>query len=164
MSSPRLLTVSPFGSLILLRPRVCFRNERLLPSSASRNVNISPDFSTLRILPVVTGVSPLRHHSPSVPSPSLCSLCLCGKFHVFSSLPPLEISLRSFCKPCPLSSIACGLFSQNVGVGWASRMLLRDTGVACPVSILTHSLPAPHAVLYPPLESTLPKVYQNKRL
>jgi hypothetical protein len=119
--------VSPFGSLILAQPRVCFRNDGLLPSSAPRNVNISPVLSTLRILPVATGVSPLRH-SPSMPSPSLCSLRLCGKFHVFSSLPPLEISCVSFCKPRPLFSIACSLFSQNAGAGWASRMLLRDTG------------------------------------
>jgi hypothetical protein len=112
--------VSPFGSLIPPQPAVCFRNERLLPSSASRNVNISPVLSTLRILPVVTGVSPLRH-SPSMPSPSLCSLCLCGKLHVFSSLPPLEISCRSFCKPCPLFSIACGLFSKNTGGGMSGE-------------------------------------------
>src|SRR5258708_35239899 len=55
---PRLLTVSPFGSLIPPQPRVCFRNERLLPSPASRNVNICPVLSTLRILPVATAVHP----------------------------------------------------------------------------------------------------------
>ena len=112
--------MSPFGSLIPLQPRVCFRNERLLPSSASRNVNISPVLSKLRILPVATGVLPLRH-SPSMPSPSLCSLCLCGKFHVFSSLPPLEISCGSFCKPCPLFSVACGLFSKNTRGGMSGE-------------------------------------------
>jgi hypothetical protein len=37
-------------------------------------------------------------------------------------------------------------------------------GVACQVRILTHSLAAPHAALYLPLESTLAKVYQNKQL
>ena len=108
--------MSPFGSLIPPQPRVCFRNERLLPSSAPRNVNISPILSTLRILPVVTGVSPLRH-SPSMPSPSLCSLCLCGKFHVFSSLPPLDRSLRSFSHSLPLFSAACSLFSKNTRGG-----------------------------------------------
>jgi hypothetical protein len=112
--------VSPFGSLNPRQPLVCFRNERVLPSSASRNVNISPVLSTLRILPVVTGVSPLRH-SPSMPSPSLCSLCLCGKFHVLNSLPPLEVSGFSFCKPCPLFSIACGLFSKNTGGGMSGE-------------------------------------------
>jgi hypothetical protein len=126
--------VPPFGSLIPLQPRVCFRNDRLLPSSASRNVNILTVLSTLRILPVVTGVSPLRH-SPSMPSPSLCSLCLpvqqaglCGKLHVFSSLPPLvypeprrEISLRSFSHSLPLFSTACRLFSKNAGGGMSSE-------------------------------------------
>ena len=118
--------MSPFGSLIPPQPRVCFRNDRLLPSSASRNVNIFTVLSTSRIFLVVTGVLPLRH-SPSMPSPSQCSLCLCRKLHVFSSLPPLEISLRSFSHSLPLFSTACRLFSQNAGVGWASRMLLRDT-------------------------------------
>ena len=50
--------MSPFGSLIPPQPRVCFRNERLLPSPASRNVNICPVLSTLRILPVATAVHP----------------------------------------------------------------------------------------------------------
>jgi hypothetical protein len=108
--------VSPFGSLIPPQPRVCFRNDRLLPSSAPRNVNISPVLNTLRILPVATGMSPLRH-SPSMPSPSLCSLCLRGKFHVFSSLPTLEISSRSFSHSLPLFSTACRLFSQNTRGG-----------------------------------------------
>src|SRR5258708_1343897 len=55
---PRLLTVSQFGPLIPPEPRVCFRNERLLPSPASRNVNICPVLSTLRILPGATAVHP----------------------------------------------------------------------------------------------------------
>ena len=110
----------PFGSLISLQPRVCFRNDRLFPSSASRNVNISPVLSTLRILPVATGVSPLRH-SPSMPSPSLFYLCLCGKFHVFSSLPPLCLSLRSFSHSLPFFSIACSLFSRNTWGGIPPR-------------------------------------------
>ena len=112
--------MSPFGSLIPPQPRVCFRNDRLLPSSAPRNVNISPVLSKLRILPVATGVSPLRH-SPSMPSPSQCSLCLCRKLHVFSSLPPLEISLRSFSHSLPLFSAACSLFSKNTRGGIPPR-------------------------------------------
>jgi hypothetical protein len=113
--------VSPFRPSFLSPPRVCFRNQQLLPSYAPRNVNISPILSTLRILPVDTGVS-LLEHSPSMPLPSLCSLCLCGKCLLFSSLPPLETSLRSFCNSRPLFSIDCRLFCENTG-GGGGRLL-----------------------------------------
>jgi hypothetical protein len=146
--------VSPFGSLIPPQLNVCFRNRRLLPSYAPRGANISPIISTLRILPVATGVSgqrtprhsslttrhcsfvfitlqipfpatPLFSHPYKTPgvSPSV-SLCLClprpgrrGKSHVFSSLPPLEISWLSFCNSRRLFSIACSLFYENTR-GW----------------------------------------------
>jgi hypothetical protein len=49
--------VSPFRPFLLPPPRVCSRNRRLLPSYAPRGANISPILSTLRILPVATGVS-----------------------------------------------------------------------------------------------------------
>jgi hypothetical protein len=62
------------------------------------------------------GVSPLRH-SPSMPSPPLCPLRLYGKLPVFSSLPPLEISLRYFCNSRPLFPITCSLFCKTPGVG-----------------------------------------------
>ncbi len=48
--------MSPFRPFLLPQPRVCSRNQRLLPSYAPRGVNISPVLSTLRILPVATGV------------------------------------------------------------------------------------------------------------
>jgi hypothetical protein len=90
--------VSPFRSLTPPQPNVCFRNERPLPSSASRNVNISPVLSALRILPVVTGVRPNPSTLRVAPSP----LCLRGKPHILSSLPPslslfaLFLALPSF--------------------------------------------------------------------
>ncbi len=49
--------MSPFRPSFLPQPDVYFRNQPLLPSSAPRSVNISPILSTLRILPVTTGVS-----------------------------------------------------------------------------------------------------------
>src|SRR6266404_8609235 len=64
-----LLTVSPFRPSLLPLLRVCFRNRRLVPSSAPRNVNISTILSTLRILPVATGVYPNPFRLP-IPEPS----------------------------------------------------------------------------------------------
>ena len=91
---------------------------------APRNASIPSALTRLRILPVTTAVAP-RLHSPSMPSPSQCPLCRRlprpgrgGKSHVFSSLPPLCRSLRSFSHSLPLFSRACSLFSQNTpGVG-----------------------------------------------
>src|SRR5258707_165297 len=54
-----LLTVSPFRSSFLPRFRVYSRNRLFLPSCAPRGANISPALSTLRILPVATGVCPI---------------------------------------------------------------------------------------------------------
>jgi hypothetical protein len=48
--------VSPFRPSFPPQPCVCFRNWLLLPSSVPRHANISPILSTLRILPVATGV------------------------------------------------------------------------------------------------------------
>ena len=118
-----LLTVSPFRPSFPPQPSVYSRNQRLLPSYAPRNANISSIFNILRILSVATGVSLLRH-SPSIPLPSLRSLRPClprpargGKSHVFSSLPPLEISLRSFSHSLPLFSTVCALFCKNTRGG-----------------------------------------------
>jgi len=61
--------VSPFRPFLLPQPRVYFRNRRLVPSSAPRGVNISPVLSTLRILPVATGVYPNPFRLP-IPEPS----------------------------------------------------------------------------------------------
>ena len=65
---------------------------------------------------------------PSILRVAPSPLCSClprpgrgGKPHVLSSLPPLEISCLSFCKPCPLFSIACGLFSKNTGGGMSGE-------------------------------------------
>jgi hypothetical protein len=120
-----LLTVSPTRPYFPRQPRVCSRNRRLLPSYAPRNASISPVFSTLRILPVATGVS-LLWHSPYMSSPPLCPLCFRlsrpgrgGKSHVFSGLQPLYFSLRSFSRSVPLFSSTCRLFCQNRGGGVA---------------------------------------------
>ena len=83
-----LLTVSPFRPFLPPQPRVYSGSRRLLSSYAPRSANMSPVLSTLRILPVATGVYPhafssSRHVLPSV------SPCLYGKPHVLSSLPPL---------------------------------------------------------------------------
>src|SRR6266849_8675346 len=51
-----LLTVAPFRPSFPPQPRVYSRDQRLLPSSAPRGVNISSILSTLRILPVATGL------------------------------------------------------------------------------------------------------------
>jgi hypothetical protein len=64
--------VSTFRPFFLPQPRVCFRNQRPLPSYAPRNVNISTILSTLRILPVTTGVYPNRPLAP-IPEPSSIS-------------------------------------------------------------------------------------------
>ena len=126
--------MSPFRPFSPPQPRVYSRNQRLLSSYAPRNANISSILNILRILSVATGVS-LPRHSPSIPLPSLCSLRPClprpargGKSHVFSSLPPLEISLRSFSHSLPLFSIACALFYKNTrDGGWASLIRLLDS-------------------------------------
>jgi len=52
---------------------VCSRNRRLLPSYAPRNANIPPILSTLRILPVATGVYPNPFRSSPIPWPSSIS-------------------------------------------------------------------------------------------
>src|SRR5258708_1801290 len=112
-----LVAVSPTRPYFPRQPRVCSRNRRLTPSYAPRNANNSPALRRLRILPVATGVSLLRH-SPYMPSRPLCPRCLRGKSHVFSGLQPLcrsLRSLRSFSHPRPLFSIVCRLFSQNTG-------------------------------------------------
>jgi hypothetical protein len=117
--------VSTFRPFLLRQPRVCFRSRRLLPSYAPRNANISPNFSTLRILPVATGVWGAYFQ--------LSTLCLCAcpsgrRASVANAVPKscrvillrtLCRSLRSFSHSRPLFSIVCRLFSQNTG-GWGT--------------------------------------------
>ncbi len=115
--------MSPFRPFLLPPPRVCSRNRRLLPSYAPRGGKISPILSTLRILPVVTGVypDPFRpsRHALNAVSPSVClpRLGRGGKPHILSSLPPLVFSCLSFSHSLPLFSIACSLFYKNTR-GW----------------------------------------------
>src|SRR5258708_8464554 len=101
------------------QPRVCSRNQRLLPSYAPRNVNISPILSTLRILPVATGCtlipSALRRSPGPPPSPLESTL---AKVYQNKQLQlPLESS--TYAKPgggrghcylaAPVSSLCSGL-------------------------------------------------------
>ena len=153
--------MSPFRPFSPPQPRVYSRNRRLLPSYAPRNANISSIFNILRILSVATGVSLLRH-SPSIPLPSLRSLRLCGKSHVFSSLPPLEISLRSFVNSLPLFSTVCALFCKNTrggGLGIPIR-LLDSRWEATQPERRSRKKQAQSTQI--PSKSTLAKVYQNK--
>ena len=127
------LTVSPFRPFLLRQPRVCSRNLRLLPSYAPRGANISPVLSTLRVLPVATGVcpNPLRssRHALTSVSPSRClpRPGRSGKSHVLSSLPPLCRSLRSFSRSLPLFSIACSLFYKNTRGGYPQKSPLLES-------------------------------------
>src|SRR5713226_10476556 len=99
-----LLTVSPFGPSFSPQPRVCFRNHPLLPSSAPRSVNISPVLSTLRILPVATGLPTMVGVYPSS-APLKTSGRIHGESHRrrksrrIIPLRTLFLSLRSFPRP-----------------------------------------------------------------
>src|SRR5260221_14376710 len=106
-----LLPVPPFHPFLLPPPGVFSRNRRLLPSYAPRGANISPVLTTLRILPVATGV-----YRDPVP-PSSVSLCLYGKSRVLSSLQPLFAKHRGWGIPGP---------SRRSDAPFASRMYLRD--------------------------------------
>src|ERR1700738_4535824 len=75
----------------------------------------------------------------------------------FNRLQPLEISWLSFCDPRPLFSAACSLFSQNTGGGIPPSRLL---GTKLTILLGEPVLLPPDC--YPPLLSTLAKVYQNK--
>ncbi len=116
--------MAPVGPLIPPQPRVYFRNQPFLPSRAPRSANISPILSTLRILPVATGLPTMVGVYPCSLALCLCaSACpdlvgvanpICRPF-VFSCLQTLFLSLRSFPRSRRLFSTACSLFSQNTG-------------------------------------------------
>src|SRR5258708_13201078 len=83
--------------------------------------------------------------------PSQCPSCAClprpgrgGKSHVFSSLPPLEISLRSFSHSLPLFSTACNLFYENTR-GWGGPATGTDRAIQ--VRRFFSSLAAHHSPL-----------------
>src|SRR5260370_14729997 len=122
----------------------------LCPSSAPRSANISPILSTLRILPVATGMypssAPLKTWPPCSPCRRLPRLGLEGKSHILSNLQTLFLSLRSFPRCHRLFSISCGLFPQNTRGGIPLRDLVRCTEAQkCPpvtplLATLTHSV------------------------
>src|SRR6266478_890477 len=64
-----------------------------------------------------------------------------SKSQFLNSLPPLEISCRSFSDPHPLFSIACGLFLQNTGGVVPPRH--PASSAACAIALLSifNSLP-----------------------
>src|SRR6266852_4588830 len=117
-----LLTVAPFGPSFPPQPRVYFRNHPFLPSRAPRSANISPILSTLRILPVATGVYP-----------SSAPLKTSGRIHGESHrrrksrriipLRTLFLSLRSFPRSHRLFSTTSGLFLQDTRGGGTSASL-----------------------------------------
>ncbi len=117
--------MSTFRPFLLRQPRVCSLNRRLLSSYAPRDANISPILSTLRILPVATGVWGAYFQ---LSTPCLCA-CSSGRRASVANAAPkscrvillrtLCCSLRSFSHSRPLFSIVCRLFSQNTG-GWGT--------------------------------------------
>ena len=110
------------------QPRVYSRNQPFLPSRAPRNANISPILSTLRILPVATGVCPFfasSRHSFTQSARREGSLATRHCPFIFSNLRTLFLSLRSFSDSHRLFSIACGLFLQNTRGGIPLRELVR---------------------------------------
>ncbi len=137
--------MSPFRSLIPPQPRVYSRNQAFLPSRAPRSANISSILSTLRILPVTTGVWGAHFQ--------FSTLCLCAsvanpvpKSCRVTLLRTLRRSLRSFSDSHRLFSIACGLFSQNTRGAIPLRDLVRCTeaqkclSVSPLLATLTHSM------------------------
>jgi hypothetical protein len=63
---------------------------------------------------------------------SSVSRCLCGKSHLFSTLPPLVFSCLSFSHSFPLFSATCSLFFQNTGGGVPSAIsVLRSQCPLC---------------------------------
>ncbi len=110
------------------QPRVYSRNQPFPPSRAPRNANISPILSTLRILPVATGVCPFfasSRHSFTQSARREGSLATRHCPFIFSNLRTLFLSLRSFSDSHRLFSIACGLFLQNTRGGIPLRELVR---------------------------------------
>src|SRR5713101_3987807 len=146
-----LRTVAPFRPSFLTQPRVSSRNQPLLASSAPRSANISPILSTLRILPVATGLPTMVGVYLSS-APLKTSRCIQGESHRrrksrrIIPLRTLFLSLRSFPRSHRLFSIACGLFSQNTGGGIPLRDLVRCTeaqkclSVSPLLATLTHSV------------------------
>ena len=131
--------MSPFGPSFPPQPRVYFRNQPFLPSRAPRSANISPVLSTVRILPVATGLPTMVGVYPSS-----APLKTSGRIHgesrprrkprriiplrtLFYPDPRRVLSLRSFPRSHRLFSITCGLFSQNTGGGIPLRDLVRCT-------------------------------------
>src|SRR5713101_2031249 len=127
-----LLTVAPFGPSFPPQPRVYFRNQPFLPSRAPRSANISPILSTLRILPVATGLPTMVGVYLSS-APLKTSRCIHGESHRrrksrrIIPLRTLFLSLRSFSRSNRLFSTTSGLFLQNTRGGIPLRDLVRCT-------------------------------------
>lgn len=89
-----------------------FYNQPLPHSYVSRSACNPREISSLRILPVATGVCP---HRKQKREQRVCVSSLNPRF--FSNLQPLALSLRSFPSSRSLFSATYSLFSENTGVG-----------------------------------------------
>ena len=121
--APQRLSFSSPPNLCALRA-LC--GEFSAPLESQTYKSIFPQLPCFHIHAKCPGVTPLRPPSAVLASP--CVSPIVRKSNSFNGLPALILSCRSFSHSLPLFSMACGLFLQNAGVGWASRMLLRDTG------------------------------------
>jgi hypothetical protein len=96
----------------------------------------------------------------------LSALCASAVNYMFSAVCRLLKSLCAlFRTPFLCFQQLADSFHKMPGWGGHPECFYGTPGVAYPlVSVLTDPLPGPYALLYLPLESTLPKVYQNKQL
>src|SRR6266852_8728427 len=101
-----LLTVAPFGPSYLPQPRVYFRNQPFLPSRAPRSANISAILSTLRILPVATGLPTMVGVYESV-----WQLCCLGEFLVISMI---HLHSSEVVARCGLDFLCAGYFQRGL--------------------------------------------------
>jgi hypothetical protein len=113
-----LLTVSPLPPSFLPQPRVFSCNQLLLPSSALRGVNIFPILSTLRIIPVATGVyDPLQRPQRSgIQALGSVNSFACKQLQPLSPLFALFSALPSF-----VFNRLQPLLRKHPGWGWVAR-------------------------------------------
>src|SRR5216683_2893215 len=147
-----LLTVSPLPPSSLQQPSVSSGNQRLLPSSAPRGVNISPILSRLRILPVATGVHcPLQR-----PLPSDIRVLGSANSFAYKQLPPLSpLFALFFALPSFVFNRLQPLLPKHPGWGWVLR------SAEAPTSAL-HAPKHPKHASVTPLFATLTHSYSCK--
>ena len=136
IASQRLSFSSP-PNLCALRA-LC--GEFSAPLESQTYKSLFPQLPCFHIHTKCPGVTPLRPPLAVLASSRVSPLC--RKPHPFNRLHALVLSCRSFSHSLSLFSMTCGLFLQNAGVGWASRMLLRDTGGWVPLALLSTNVPS----------------------